>query len=110
MSEHGVNLCNAIDFMNRNNVTVTVDKYTIMPNHAHIIVFVSGASGKPRPTNAIIPKFISSIKRYTNKLAGFDMWQTSYHDHIIRNDTEYLRIWQYIDNNPANWDDDCYHN
>ena len=111
LSEHGVNLRNALDFMNCSNAAITVDKYVIMPNHAHIIVVVigGGASGKPRPTNAVIPKFISSIKRYTNKIAGYNMWQTSYHDHIIRKEAEYMRIWQYIDNNPATWDDDVYH-
>jgi len=67
-----------------------------------------GASGKPRPTNALIPKHISSIKRFTNKQAGFDMWQDSYHDHIIRNDEEYRVRWQYIDNNPAKWAEDDY--
>jgi hypothetical protein len=53
----------------------------------------------PRPTNAMIPKLISSIKRFTNKQAGFDLWQTSYHDHIIRDEADYRRIWQYIDDN-----------
>ena len=67
-----------------------------------------GASGKPRPTNALIPKLLSSIKRHTNKLAGFEMWQDSYHDHIIRSESDYQRIWQYIDKNPAKWHEDCY--
>ena len=110
LSEHGINLCNAIDYLNRNNASIAIDKYIVMPNHVHIIVIVRGTSGKPRPTNATIPKLISSIKRYTNKLAGFNIWQTSYHDHVIRDDADYRRIWQYIDNNPANWDEDRYHN
>jgi len=41
-------------------------------------------------------------------MAGFSPWQKSFHDHIIRSDAEYLRIWQYIDENPMNWHDDCY--
>ena len=70
---------------------------------------VHGASGKPRPTNALIPKLLSSIKRYTNKLAGFNVWQDSYHDHIIRTEADYERIAQYIDENPARWEEDCYY-
>jgi putative transposase len=34
------------------------------------------------------------------------LWQTNYHDHIIRNDIEYWRIKTYIKNNPKNWDSD----
>ncbi|MEQ8582643.1 MAG: transposase [Marinoscillum sp.] len=33
-------------------------------------------------------------------------WQSRYHDHIIRDDAEYQRINDYIENNPANWNDD----
>ena len=113
LSEYGTNLCKAVNYMDDKVGNITVDKYIVMPNHVHLIVAISdtpdGASGKPRPTNALIPKFISSIKRYTNKLAGFDMWQSSYHDHIIRDQASYNRIWQYIDENPSTWQQDCYH-
>ncbi|MEA4936769.1 MAG: transposase [Paludibacter sp.] len=34
------------------------------------------------------------------------LWQANYHDHIIRNDASYLRIKNYIINNPMNWNDD----
>jgi len=37
------------------------------------------------------------------------MWQKSYHDHIIRDEDEYRRIWQYIDENPAKWTEDKYY-
>ena len=69
----------------------------------------SSASGSPRPTDALIPKIMGMIKRLTNRGFGFDMWQKSYHDHIIRNETDYQRIWQYIDQNPATWLQDCYY-
>lgn len=36
-------------------------------------------------------------------------FQSNYHDHIIRNQQEYLRITNYIINNPANWGKDKFH-
>jgi putative transposase len=36
-------------------------------------------------------------------------FQPNYHDHIIRNQQEYLRITNYIINNPANWGNDKFH-
>ncbi|MCL2344177.1 MAG: hypothetical protein FWC62_09860, partial [Firmicutes bacterium] len=68
-----------------------------------------GAPRASRPTNALIPSIVAIIKKKTNKAAGFDMWQDSYHDHIIRDEGEYQRIWQYIDENPARWTEDEYH-
>ena len=40
---------------------------------------------------------------------GRKIWQFRYHDRIIRNEKEYLRIWQYIDENPAKWAEDEYY-
>ncbi len=37
-------------------------------------------------------------------------WQTRYYDHIIRNDTSYKRITDYIINNPLNWAADAFFN
>ena len=34
------------------------------------------------------------------------LWQSNYHDHIIRNEKDYWRIKNYIRNNPKNWTDD----
>jgi REP element-mobilizing transposase RayT len=112
LSEYGKMLNGAIDFLNNNKTEINIVNYVIMPNHVHLIVTIesvcNGASRMPRPTNAVIPKLVSSIKRFTNKQAGFNMWQHSFHDHIIRNHDEFLRIWQYIDENPARWQEDIY--
>ncbi len=37
-------------------------------------------------------------------------WQPRYHDRIIRDNKEYLRIAQYIDTNPQQWNNDCFYN
>ena len=94
--------------------SVKVDKYVIMPNHIHMILFVdgglpSGTSRAPSPTNAAIPHFVSTLKRFCHRDIGEKIFQRSYHDHVIRNVKDYLRIWQYIDNNPARWQEDCFY-
>lgn len=37
------------------------------------------------------------------------VWQRSFYDHIIRNDIDYVRIAEYIENNPAKWEEDRYY-
>jgi REP element-mobilizing transposase RayT len=49
------------------------------------------------------------LKRFTNKEVGFSFWQRSFHDHIIRGERDYYRIAEYIENNPRNWQDDCFY-
>ena len=93
---------------------ICVDKFVIMPNHIHMILFVdgdlsNGTSGAPSPTNAIIPHFVSTLKRFCNRDIGEQIFQRSYHDHVIRGEKDYLKIWEYIENNPAKWKEDCFY-
>ena len=37
------------------------------------------------------------------------IWQRSYHDHIIRGEKDYQKIWEYIDTNPLKWQLDCFY-
>ncbi len=37
------------------------------------------------------------------------LWQRNYYEHIIRDQQSYLRISEYIRNNPANWQDDKFY-
>ena len=94
---------------------VSVDKYVIMPNHIHMILLVAspdagGMSRAPSPTNAAIPHFVSVFKRFCHRDIGEQIFQRSYHDHIIRGEKDYLKIWEYIENNPAKWEEDCFYN
>ena len=63
----------------------------------------------PAPTNAVIPHYVSTFKRLCNREFGKDIWQRSFHDHIIRDEAHYQLIWQYIDTNPARWQQDCFY-
>lgn len=40
---------------------------------------------------------------------GKAVWQRGYHDHIVRSEADYLRIWSYIDTNPVKWRADRYY-
>ena len=87
---------------------VSVEDYVIMPNHIHFVVGIlkQGTSRTPSPTNQVIPKFVSSFKRFCNREYRYNIWQRSYHDRIIRNDAEYKKIHTYIKGNPIVWQKD----
>ena len=101
-----------INIMNSIYHNIKAEKYVIMPNHIHLLINVcneNGTSGTPSPTNSVIPAFVSTLKRLCNKKAGCNIFQRSYHDHIIRDEADYLIIWNYIDTNPAKWQEDCFY-
>ena len=59
--------------------------------------------------SSTIPGILHGMKEAVTKSIGFSIWQKSYHDHIIRSEADYRRIWEYIDTNPAKWREDCYY-
>ena len=95
--------------LDRHYQYITVDKYVIMPNHVHLLLTVmlhNGTSRTPSPTNAVVPSFISTWKRFSNKRASVQLFQRSYHDHVVRNEADFLACWKYIDENPVKWQED----
>ena len=88
---------------------VTVDQYVVMPNHVHLLLQIhTGESGRPMvaPT---VSRIMQQMKGAVTKQIGQSVWQKLYHDHVIRGEKDYLKIWQYIDSNPAKWQDDCFY-
>ena len=94
---------------------LSVEKYVIMPNHIHLLLWVkennttdSGQSGTPVPTNieranSACSQFVSTFKRFCNKEYGENIWQARFHDHIIRNRDDYEEHVKYIYENPLRW-------
>lgn len=91
---------------------VFVDKYVIMPNHIHLLLRIEKDGGRTlcAPTaKSLVGRVVWGFKQSATKRIGVPIWQKGYHDHIIRNEADYLRIWQYIDTNPAEWRQDRYY-
>ena len=105
----------------------------IMPNHIHFIIEITkpvGTNPRVRPSpkgedpkgtsegnlGRIIQWFktmstnayIHMVKEGT--LPSFEkrIWQRNYHEHVIRNDADYLRVAEYTVNNPSIWEDDIF--
>ena len=90
---------------------ISVDQYVIMPNHIHMLITVraeNGQSGTPVLTskNSVVSSFVSTLKRFSNIEYGFNPWQRSFYDHVIRNRQDYDETRKYIYENPQNWDKD----
>lgn len=111
----------------------------VMPNHVHILVQVEtpymaslpgnrkitliNYSHKNHPnyfsrlsekSKQLIPKIIqqykSAVTRQINPKTVFFGWQSGYHCIIIESEIELLKIKNYINNNPKNWQKDKFYN
>ena len=87
---------------------VFIDKFVVMPNHVHAIISIQN-SGNTN-LNTVIGQYKSGVTRKIREICPEKcVWQRSYHDHVIRNEKQYRKIWEYIDNNPKQWELDCFY-
>ena len=88
---------------------IKVDKYTIMPNHIHMIIRITERIN-PFPTTKkydvpnVVGKYKAAVSRNIGEqLDKMNIWQKSFYDHIIRTEQDYNEIWIYIDENPSKY-------
>ncbi len=116
----------------RPDMNIELGEFVVMPNHFHGIIIIGGnkynndcrdamhgvsTTTIKTPTKnkfgpqiknlgSIVRGFKSSVTTFATKNNIVFGWQERFHDHIIRSHDEYLRISNYIINNPANWGKD----
>lgn len=100
--------------------------FVVMPNHVHALFSLndnggthcdaslrssSGFRRTPRSVATIIGGYKGAVTRSIRESLGdpdVQVWQSRYHDHIVRNQADFDRIATYIENNPAQWEQDRY--
>ena len=115
---------------------VRLDAFVVMPNHVHGIIVLDGASrgaGEefqcqdsfnpplrpyvnphvvPGSLGAIVRAYKASVSFRIHAMQGYDetpIWQRNYYEHIIRDDADFHRIAEYIQDNPRRWTQDQLH-
>jgi REP element-mobilizing transposase RayT len=98
---------------------ITLDQFIIMPNHVHGIISVTGVSGNvgaknfspnsgtARTIGSIVRGFKIGVTKWMRAHTTIhEVWQRNYWERIIRNEDELTSIREYIQNNPAQWEND----
>ena len=99
------------------NADVKIDKFALMPNHIHVIVVLTNSDTnynfekdydfqiRKNSISELIRSFKSVTTRKYKKLFNTDegLWQESFYDEILKSPNHYENVWQYIEENPANW-------
>lgn len=107
---------------------VQIDEHVVMPNHLHAIVMIGGehcfspnkqlsfslsnaaftsASPKAGSLSAIIRSYKAGVTLKCRDIGlKHAIWQSRFHDHLLRGDKVISAVRDYIRNNPANWGSD----
>ena len=88
---------------------LSVLKYVVMPNHIHLIIQLDNHPESP-DIRQVMAQYKSGVSREIRKInPDWNVWQRSFHDHIIRNQKSFENIWNYIEGNPQCWEKDCFY-
>jgi len=115
LSEIGKIVDNTINDISKIYPSTSVDIYTVMPNHVHMILTIDNPNSGRQVAAPTIIKIIGHLKRFVSMTAKKlpccpnHIWQKGFYDHIIRDDKSYKTKWNYIDTNTDFWHEDEYH-
>ncbi len=132
LNEFGKIAHNQFVWLQNQYAYLMVHNFVIMPDHVHAVVEINrnldfvgngrdhsvlknpNPNPNPNPQSQkplkikSLSELVGAYKTTVSKqihLAGKERfnWQKSFHDRIIRNEMEFGRIINYIDDNPSNW-------
>lgn len=83
-----------------------IERFVIMPNHVHLLIRISSERAPSLSKVIRSIKAAASIECHAHGISGA-IWQPSFHDHIVRNQQDHDRLYEYIENNPLRWELDC---
>ena len=83
-------------------------------NRVSTVRKIGGVTGNNNP---MLHENLSRFMHWYKGRCTFEMrkiytkfsWQPRFHEHVIRNEESYLKITEYIQNNPLRWLEDKYH-
>lgn len=107
--------------------SIRLGEYVVMPDHFHALVEIRLSRGdrqdcgdrqlsvptgqsmphrSPRSISSLVAGFKATCTREINRLRTIDggrVWQSDYHDRLVRDEAEFQRITEYIKLNPTRW-------
>ena len=113
-------------------LNVEIPEFVIMPNHIHMIIHIKDKKGSniknvlpgkldyhmpennpafcvPGSIGAIINQIKGKATKRIREAGNMSFkWQKNYYEHVIRNEEDLLGIREYIQGNPAKWQEDEY--
>ena len=83
----------------------------IMPNHLHFIWLHQDTKTLYDVVKTLKGQATTAYREYiyNHDLPFQKLWQRGYHEHGIRGEQDFLRLTQYIKNNPKQWELDCFY-
>ena len=84
----------------------SIETYSILPNHIHILLRLDATDEPNAPS---VSRIVKNMKEHVTRVCGKSIWQKGFHDHVIRSESDHQNAWNYVTFNPAKWETDEYY-
>lgn len=106
LTELGMVVRQSINAIPSHYPAITVDHAVIMPNHIHMLLQINTDVDGRSLIAPTISTVVRLMKGAVSKNVKANIWQKGFYDHVIRNEKDYLEVWNYIEGNPGKWAED----
>jgi len=110
LNEFGMIAQKQWDWLENQYPYVVLHNFVAMPNHIHGLIEIDDSiitDIKIKPLSQLIGAYKMTTSKQIHLLGNKQFkWQRSFHDSIVRNKSSFNRIFNYISNNPENWQKD----
>lgn len=115
-NDSGKIACEQIEWLRNQYSNIKIHNAVVMPNHVHLLVELVGTGldlsaeldkRRIKSVSTFMGAYKTTASAKIHECGNLEFnWQRSFHDHIVRNDPSYQRIYEYITENPKNWNND----
>ncbi|TYB79951.1 hypothetical protein ES674_08380 [Bizionia myxarmorum] len=112
LNEYGIIVKERLLWLETQYPYVILDNFVVMPNNVHAVIEIdslkiSDKVVKIKSLSSLVGAFKTTSSKLIHETGFLDFsWQRSFHDHIIRTQSSYQNISNYIDLNPQKWQQD----
>jgi len=90
---------------------IKTHQFVVMPNHIHGIIELENSELDlseiiRRYKTFTTRQYIIEIENNSWQPFSKKLWQRNYYEHIIRDEKSWIKIQEYIQNNPKQWEED----
>lgn len=115
LNEAGNVALNQINWLQEQYLYCIIHNAVVMPNHLHILLEIDkskvNSDIKIKSLSSLMGAYKTTVSKQIHLAGNEDFsWHRSFHDHIVRNDASYERIFDYISENPKKWSEDKFFN
>ena len=109
---HGILILDKPDINNSNDdIGDRVNKTNNQTHDDHQTIGQKRFQNQGKNTlSSMVGGYKSAVTKHCNRLGLEFAWQPRFYDHIIRDHSSFLKISEYIRNNPIKWEDDRFYN